>query len=105
MKGTGSQKLHNGSLYWPTTLSPSQIPSYPSFEGHTTTEVAIIGGGITGALCAAVLARAGIGAVLVEDNRVASGSTATNTGLLQFSNNMMLILPVSSRSSSVPMLW
>ncbi|NHN32049.1 NAD(P)/FAD-dependent oxidoreductase [Paenibacillus agricola] len=90
MEGIESQKLHHGSLYWPTTLPPSQIPSYPSLEGQITAEVAIIGGGITGALCAAVMARSGIKTVLVEGNRVASGSTAANTGLLQFSNDIML---------------
>lgn len=88
MQINNSHKLHSGSLYWPTTLS--HVPSYPALQGHITTEVAIIGGGITGALCAVVLARAGIPAVLVEGQRVASGSTAANTGLLQFSNDKML---------------
>ncbi|WP_240415560.1 NAD(P)/FAD-dependent oxidoreductase [Paenibacillus periandrae] len=88
MKINNSHIWHSGSLYWPTTLT--HIPSYPALQGHITTEVAIIGGGITGALCAAVLARSGIPTVLVEGQRVASGSTAANTGLLQFSNDTML---------------
>jgi glycine/D-amino acid oxidase-like deaminating enzyme len=88
MEDSNSQQLHTGSLYWPTTIS--HVPKYPALQGHAITEVAIIGGGITGALCAAVLARAGISTILVEGRRVASGSTAANAGLLQFSNDKML---------------
>ncbi|MDF2815488.1 MAG: FAD-binding oxidoreductase, partial [Paenibacillus sp.] len=85
---TPTPNLHSGSLYWPTTMN--HVPSYPKLKERVETQVAIIGGGMTGALSAAVLARAGIPAVLIEANRVASGSTAANTGLLQFSNDIML---------------
>ncbi|MBP1993996.1 NAD(P)/FAD-dependent oxidoreductase [Paenibacillus eucommiae] len=88
MMNVTQSKLHNGSLYWPSTMS--DIPSYPALNQRVVTQVAIIGGGMTGAICAAVLARSGIPAVVVEGNLAASGSTAANTGLLQFSNDIML---------------
>lgn len=82
------RKLHDGTLYWPKTMP--QAPSYPVLRERITTEVAIVGGGMTGALCAAVLARSGIPAVLIEGQQVASGSTAANSGLIQFCNDIML---------------
>ncbi|MFC3799559.1 NAD(P)/FAD-dependent oxidoreductase [Cohnella sp. GCM10012308] len=82
------QKLHDGSLYWPKTMS--FFPTYPSLRERTMTQVAIIGGGMSGAICAATLAEAGIPAVLVEEKRVASASTAANTGLIQFSSDIMM---------------
>ncbi|MDG0808454.1 NAD(P)/FAD-dependent oxidoreductase [Cohnella rhizosphaerae] len=81
-------KLHDGSLYWPKTMS--FFPTYPSLRESLMTQVAIVGGGMTGAICAATLAEAGIPAVLVEEKRVVSASTAANTGLIQFSSDIML---------------
>ncbi|MDG0791746.1 FAD-binding oxidoreductase [Cohnella ginsengisoli] len=81
-------KLHDGTLYWPKTMS--FFPTYPSLRERAMTQVAIIGGGMTGAICAATLAEAGIPAVLVEEKRVASASTAANTGLIQFSSDIMV---------------
>ncbi|WP_164472788.1 NAD(P)/FAD-dependent oxidoreductase [Cohnella candidum] len=80
--------LHDGTLYWPKTMSTA--PSYPVLKQRISTEVAIVGGGITGAICAAVLARHGVPAVLIEGQHIASGSTAANTGLVQFANDVML---------------
>jgi len=87
MNGT-KHKLYDGTLYWPKTMPIA--PTYPSLRTRIITQVAIIGGGVTGAICAAVLANAGIKAVLVEGKRVASASTAANTGLIQFTNDIML---------------
>lgn len=81
-------KLHDGSLYWPKTMS--FFPTYPSLRERAMTQVAIVGGGMTGAICAATLAEAGIPAVLVEEKRVACASTAANTGLIQYSSDIML---------------
>ncbi|WP_217595323.1 FAD-binding oxidoreductase [Cohnella sp. GbtcB17] len=81
-------KLHDGSLYWPKTMS--FFPTYPSLRERAMTQVAIVGGGMTGAICAATLAEADIPAVLVEEKRVACASTAANTGLIQYSSDIML---------------
>jgi glycine/D-amino acid oxidase-like deaminating enzyme len=82
------RKLHDGTLYWPKTMP--RVPAYPVLRRRVATEVAIVGGGMTGAICAAMLARSGIPAVMIEGQKVASGSTAANTGLIQFSNDIML---------------
>lgn len=80
--------LYAGSLYWPTTLiSP---PRYPELTEDIECDVLIIGGGVSGALCAYMLLPQNIRVVLVEKNRIAQGSTAANTGILQYSNDTML---------------
>jgi glycine/D-amino acid oxidase-like deaminating enzyme len=82
------RKLHDGTLYWPKTMP--NMPVYPVLRQRISTEVVIVGGGMTGAICAAIMARHGIPCVLIEGKRVASGSTAANTGLIQFSSDIML---------------
>ncbi|MCC3375783.1 FAD-binding oxidoreductase [Cohnella sp. REN36] len=80
--------LHFGSLFWPAN-NPS-MPIYPSLNGRTDCQVAIVGGGMTGTIIGYVLARSGISTILIEQDRVASGSTSANTGLIQYSNDIML---------------
>ncbi|MFC4103133.1 NAD(P)/FAD-dependent oxidoreductase [Paenibacillus xanthanilyticus] len=80
--------LHNGTFYWPTTLASPR--AYPALAEDAKARVAVIGGGTAGALMGRALATSGFDAVLLEQNRVAAGSTSTNTGLLQFSNDIML---------------
>lgn len=80
--------LYYGSLYWPGA-SPKPV-RYAPLRGSRRTRVAIVGGGMSGTLCGYELAKAGIDAVLVERRRIASGSTAANTGLIQYSNDAML---------------
>ncbi|BCB05549.1 NAD(P)/FAD-dependent oxidoreductase [Bacillus sp. KH172YL63] len=75
-------ELHNGSLFWPTTLNNER------FENHY--DVAIIGGGMSGILCAYVLTEAGLKVAVIEKRKIAAGSSSANTGLLQFSNDIML---------------
>ncbi|WP_027094485.1 NAD(P)/FAD-dependent oxidoreductase [Cohnella thermotolerans] len=80
--------LHYGSLYWPTTWP--NPPRYPRLSGSGSFDVLIVGGGVSGALCGLTLSRSGIEAALIERNAVASGSSSSNTGLLQYSNDIML---------------
>ncbi|GGD75921.1 NAD(P)/FAD-dependent oxidoreductase [Paenibacillus nasutitermitis] len=80
--------LHNGRLYWPETLEDPHI--YPSLTSNKATTVAIIGGGMSGCICGYVLAQSGIDVCIVERGDIAGGSTSANTGLLQFSNDIML---------------
>lgn len=82
-------RLTYGSLYWPTTLT-TQPARYPTLDGKANTQVVIVGGGISGVLTGYVLARSGIQTVLIERDRLAAGSTSANTGLLQYSNDIML---------------
>ena len=80
--------LYAGSLFWPRTLPVT--PAYPTLEADLECEVLVVGGGVSGALCAHYLIEAGLEVVLVEKNRIALGSSAVNTGILQYSNDTML---------------
>ena len=81
-------KLHKGSLYWPTTYqaSPRKKPALVA----DCYDAVIIGGGMSGALTALSLLDRGLKVAIMDKKRVASGSTAANTGLLQYSNDIML---------------
>jgi glycine/D-amino acid oxidase-like deaminating enzyme len=68
--------------FWP--LKDGLPATYPPLERNVSTEVAIIGGGITGALFAWHLAEAGIEAIVVDRREVAHGSTSGSTALLQY---------------------
>jgi glycine/D-amino acid oxidase-like deaminating enzyme len=55
---------------------------YASFSGRATTTVAIVGGGMTGALVAHAFASAGVATTVLEAGAVAEGSTAASSALL-----------------------
>lgn len=57
-------------------------PRYPSLRGHRACDVAIVGGGITGALIADTFAAEGISVSVLESGRVGSGSTVASSALL-----------------------
>lgn len=81
-------KIHSGTLYWPTTthkdLSIIKNPIAPFYD------VIIIGGGIAGFLAAHTCLEAGLKVALIEKKDIAMGSTAANTGILHYSNDIML---------------
>ncbi len=82
------KELHAGNLYWPTTFpNPTQ---YPPLSQNTNVQVAIVGGGMSGILCAHEFVSSGLHTALVERKEIADGSTSANTGLLQYSNDIML---------------
>jgi glycine/D-amino acid oxidase-like deaminating enzyme len=58
--------------------------SYPRLDHDLDCEVAIIGGGITGALVGYHLAEAGVKTVLLDKRDIGTGSTSGSTGLLQY---------------------
>jgi glycine/D-amino acid oxidase-like deaminating enzyme len=62
--------------------APRRRHRYPSLRGASTVEVAIVGGGITGAAVAWMFARAGISVAVLDGARVGRGSTAASTALL-----------------------
>ncbi|MEK3882334.1 FAD-dependent oxidoreductase [Paenibacillus sp. PL2-23] len=82
------KELHTGQLYWPTTIQ--QAASYGALNGNTSATIAVLGGGMSGVACAYTFAEAGLDTVLIERGTIAAGSTSANTGLLQFSSDMML---------------
>lgn len=79
--------LHNGSLYWPTTTKPFT----PKFiEPLDIYDVVIVGGGMSGSLTALTLAESGLKVAVLDKRMMGTGSTSANTGLLQYSNDIML---------------
>ncbi|MBE6992000.1 MAG: FAD-dependent oxidoreductase [Ruminococcaceae bacterium] len=57
----------------------ARLRVFSPFSGDTKTDVLIIGGGITGILCAHMLQNAGVDCMLVEAKRICSGITANTT--------------------------
>ena len=57
---------------------------YPPLDGDRSCEVAIVGGGITGALLAYYLTREGVDTILLDKGSPGTGSTIASTGLLQY---------------------
>jgi glycine/D-amino acid oxidase-like deaminating enzyme len=72
--------LRRGRTIWQGRTKPAA--KYPVLRGHHTTEVAIVGGGLTGAMIAQAFAEHGTRVVVLEAARVGQGSTAASTALL-----------------------
>jgi glycine/D-amino acid oxidase-like deaminating enzyme len=82
--------LKVGRPVWlPSATSPAR--RYPVLRGQHETELAIVGGGLSGALIALTMAEAGVQVVLLEADRVARGSTAASTALLLQEPDMDLV--------------
>jgi glycine/D-amino acid oxidase-like deaminating enzyme len=71
-----------GARYWAERTPASKRPKYPVCRGALTSDVVIIGGGLTGAIAACVLARGGLDVVIVEADRAASSGTGTGCGVV-----------------------
>lgn len=81
--------LRTGTPYW-RMLDPRPL-EYPSLAGDVECEVAVVGGGITGALVGHSLCRAGVGTVLIDRRDLGTGSTSASTGLLQYEIDVPLV--------------
>lgn len=79
--------LQSGTYYWPTTFP--EAPSYPTLKENVACDVAIIGGGSSSAQCAYYLASSGLKVVVLEKGTIGSGSTSTNTAIIQYSGEKM----------------
>ena len=69
--------------YFVDIFPAARRPSYPPFRGTSSAAVVIIGGGMTGAACAAVFASAGVKTMLLEADRIGAGATGGSPGLLR----------------------
>lgn len=56
-----------------------QMQRFPVLQGNATADVLIIGGGLAGLLCARQLEAAGVDYLLIEANRICSGTTGKTT--------------------------
>ena len=72
----------HGARFWAERTPQSRRKSYPTFRGQHTADVVVIGGGLTGATSAYVLASAGLDVIVLDAARVASGQTAAGLGVL-----------------------
>ncbi|RUT33560.1 FAD-binding oxidoreductase [Paenibacillus zeisoli] len=79
--------LYNGNLLW-TERNPD--PPFARSEVLEHYDVVIVGGGISGALCAYSLAAEGLRIAVIDRGNVGGGSTSANMGLLQYSSDVML---------------
>jgi glycine/D-amino acid oxidase-like deaminating enzyme len=69
-----------GRSPWIDQFPASRVPAYPRQRGRLTTDVVVVGGGLTGCATAYALAASGMRVVLVEAARVGHGSTARSAG-------------------------
>jgi glycine/D-amino acid oxidase-like deaminating enzyme len=72
--------LRRGRTIWLGRTKPAA--KYPVLRGHHDAEVAIVGGGMTGAMIAEAFTREGARVAVVEAARIGQGSTAASTALL-----------------------
>jgi glycine/D-amino acid oxidase-like deaminating enzyme len=72
--------IHYGRPPFVDRFPRSRVPSYPRHKGPLTTEVAIVGGGLTGCAAAYAFAAAGVRVALVEGEQVGRGRTSAVAG-------------------------
>jgi glycine/D-amino acid oxidase-like deaminating enzyme len=75
-------KTRYGLSPWIDSFPDSRRPSFEPFRGDKTTDVVIVGGGLTGCATAQALAAAGRKPLLLEAARIGQGSGGRSTGLL-----------------------
>lgn len=80
-------QLHSGTLLWPHT---AVVSGYPSVSESMECDLLIVGGGMSGALAAYAALETGMNIILLEKDRIGSGSSSANTGLLQYCSDKTL---------------
>lgn len=80
--------LVSGCPFWP--LKNGLLATYPPLEENAVCDVAIVGGGITGALLAHFLTAEGVKVVLLDRREIGFGSTCASTSLLQYETDVPL---------------
>ncbi len=74
--------LRSGIPYW--LIKNGLLRTYPPLPGDAVCDLAILGGGITGALLAQRLSQAGIDVVVLDKREIGQGSTCASTCLIQY---------------------
>jgi glycine/D-amino acid oxidase-like deaminating enzyme len=65
---------------WIDRFPRSRVPSYPSHKGAQTTDVVVVGGGLTGCTTAYAFAAAGVKVILLEAAQIGRGDTGQASG-------------------------
>lgn len=71
---------------WSETIT---LPQFGQVEEDLKTDVLIIGGGLCGLLCAYFLEQAGVNYVLLEADRITSGTTRNTTAKITFQHGLI----------------
>ena len=74
--------LRSGIPYW--LINDGLVRVYPPLDGDARCDVAILGGGITGAMLAERLSREGRGVIVLDKRDIGQGSTCASTTILQY---------------------
>lgn len=81
--------LKSGYPFW--AIKNGLMHTFPPLRDSVRCDVAVIGGGITGAVIGDELARAGFQVAVLEERDVGWGSTAASTALLQYELDTHLV--------------
>ncbi len=65
---------------WIDQCPKSRVPAYPRHSGNQTTDVVVVGGGLTGCATAYACAAAGVKVVLLEAAQIGRGDTGASAG-------------------------
>lgn len=79
--------LHHGDLFWIKTQETAQ---YLELTGNDECDCLIIGGGMSGALISYGLVEAGYNTIVIDKSVPGFGSSAGNTGLIQYNSDKPL---------------
>jgi glycine/D-amino acid oxidase-like deaminating enzyme len=82
-------RLKSGNLFWPRTARA--VPGEAPPRGHLRCDVLVIGAGISGAMAAYHLARAGARVIVVDRRPQTSGSTPASTALVLYELDTPLV--------------
>lgn len=82
-------RLRTAESYW--LIKNGLIHSYPSLDENLSTDIVVVGAGITGALVSHALQRTGYRVVVIDKGDVAFGSTAATTSMLQYEVDESLV--------------
>jgi glycine/D-amino acid oxidase-like deaminating enzyme len=94
-------KLSSGYPYG--LIKNGLLFSYPKLEKDISTDVLVLGGGISGALTAHYLIQAGVVCTLVDARTIGLGSTCASTSLLQYEIDVPLhrLIPMIGEKAAV----